>query len=56
MSGLTKEELIKLECLKIVWTTASRLGVTEDARVEAAKKLYKYVTGDKAKAPSDTAS
>jgi len=42
--------------LKIVWLTASRVGVEEDARVKAAEKVYKYVTGDKAKAPSDTAS
>ena len=56
MSTLSKEEVLRLECMKIVWATASRVGVEEDARVKAAEKVYKYVTGDKEKSPSDTTS
>ncbi len=44
---------VRLECLKIVWLTASRVSIDEDARVKAAEKLYKYVTEDNAIAPSE---
>ena len=56
MKEITPDMKLKLECLRIVWLTASRVGVEEDGRVKAAEKLYKYVTGEKAKAPSDTTS
>jgi hypothetical protein len=47
---MTREE-IRIECLKAIMPSMSKLDFSTDAIFEKAEKAYEYVT----KAPSDTA-